>query len=172
MLWLLGWSLAQEELKPWFQAAAKGDVKELAALLAAGQDINAKTVLNDADARISGANALMYATSSGRVAAVRYLLEKEASPYMTDYSGNTALHMVADTTDSAELAQMLISAGALTTARNNHDYEPFISAEVNQLASVSRPGYTPRELASYAAAAATSITAVLNEYETAQTAMG
>ena len=167
MLWLLGWSLAQQELTAWFQAATKGDVTELGVLLAAGQDINAKAALMNEDDRITGSTALMYATSLGCLPAVQYLLEQGANPYISDSNGNTALHMVADTTDSAELAQVLVAAGASTTARNNYDYTPFV--EVNQqFTSEYRPGYTPLDLASFATAA--SIMAALTEHNAAQAA--
>ena len=167
MLWLLGWPLAQPELTAWFRAATKGDVTELGVLLAAGQDINAKAALMNEDDRITGSTALMYATSLGCLPAVQYRLEQGANPYISDSNGNTALHMVADTTDSAELAQVLVAAGASTTARNNYDYTPFV--EVNQqFTSEYRPGYTPLDLASFATAA--SIMAALTEHNAAQAA--
>ena len=167
MLWLLGWPLAQPELTAWFRAATKGDVTELGVLLAAGQDINAKAALMNEDDRITGSTALMYATSLGCLPAVQYLLEQGANPYISDSNGNTALHMVADTTDSAELAQVLVAAGASTTARNNYDYTPFV--EVNQqFTSEYRPGYTPLDLASFATA--DSIMAALTEHNAAQVA--
>ena len=168
MLWLLGWSLAQQELTAWFQAATKGDVTELGVLLAAGQDINAKAALMNEDDRITGSTALMYATSLGCLPAVQYLLEQGANPYISDSNGNTALHMVADTTDSAELAQLLVAAGASTTARNNYDYTPFMTPQVQQPGSEYRPGYTPLDLASFATAA--SIMAALTEHNAAQAA--
>ena len=172
MLWLFGWTFAQPELSAWFQAATKGDVTELGRLLAAGQDINAKATLLNVDHRITGSTALMYATSHGCLPAVQYLLDQGANPQISDSNGNTALHMVADTTDSAELAKLLIAADASTTATNNYDYTPFMRADlgVYQFGSEYRPGYTPLDLASFAAA--DSITAALTEHNAAQAAAG
>ena len=172
MLWLFGWPFAQPELSGWFQAATKGDVTELGRLLAAGQDINAKATLLNVDHRITGSTALMYATSHGCLPAVQYLLDQGANPSISDSNGNTALHMVADTTDSAELAKALIAAGASTTAANNYDYTPFMRADLGvfQFGSEYRPGYTPLDLANFAAA--DSITAALTEHNAAQAAAG
>ena len=76
--------------------------------------------------------------------------------------------MVADTTDSAELAQLLVAAGASTTARNNYDYTPFMTPQVQQYGSEYRPGYTPLDLASFATA--DSIMAALTDHNAAQVA--
>ena len=143
--------LALQEQQPWFQAAAAGDVADLSQRLQDGEDIHSRSQKQIGTTSIGSAwTALMFASSLGCVEAVRYILQQGAKVDLTDVNGNTALHMVADTSDDAELVTLLLAAGASTTARNQYDYTPFDTPSIQQRNSEYRPGYTPGQVASFA----------------------
>ena len=95
---------------------------DLSQRLQDGEDINSRSQKQIGTKSIGSAwTALMFASSLDRVEAVRYLLQQGAKVDLTDVNGNTALHMVADASDDAELVTLLLAAGASTTVRNQYD---------------------------------------------------
>ena len=142
-------SLAQQELAGWYQAAATGDVSQLALALEAGQDINEETD-NGGGSPVAGMTALMYTSSQGRLPALQYLLDSGANPNLADRNGNTAMHMVtdaADETTAVAMTQVLLARGGLKSTRNFQDYTPFDTASIQQRDSEYRPGFTAQDIA-------------------------
>lgn len=92
-----------------WSAARDNDVRELARLLDAGAELEAR------DAR--GYSALMLAAYSGQLEATQYLLARGADPNTSDAAGNSALMGAAFKGDVA-IARALLAAGADLAARN------------------------------------------------------
>jgi len=90
-------------------AAARGEATQLAALVRAGGDPNARNA--------SLRPALLLAVSSGRPEAVRALLRAGASPDAGDASGWTPLHQAVANGDLAS-ARLLLDAGATPDLRS------------------------------------------------------
>jgi ankyrin repeat protein len=72
----------------WFEAARRGDVEALRAMIARGAKIGARDDHDD--------TALTWAAAEGRVEACRALLEAGADPDARQYQGATALMLAAD----------------------------------------------------------------------------
>ncbi|MBI3554182.1 MAG: ankyrin repeat domain-containing protein [Elusimicrobia bacterium] len=82
---------------PLHRAAARGDVRLAAALLACGADINAKTryqekIVHDYDESRGEETPLHYAVNHRRPRAVELLLKSKADPRARDIWGETPLH--------------------------------------------------------------------------------
>ena len=117
-------------------ATAHGWLGVLDALLAAGADINARTVaISDSMWRMSapahvepafGQTPLAVAVREGRIDAVRLLLRHGAALDATDSNGRTPLHTAAAPwwQENAELAALLITAGADVQARDGDGRTP------------------------------------------------
>jgi ankyrin repeat protein len=90
-------------------AARAGNVEATKLLLAAGAKIETPDV--------EGLTPLMQAAMNGNVEVVKLLLGKKASVGAKDKKGRTALHLVAEFSDSAATAQALLAAGADTNAK-------------------------------------------------------
>ena len=88
---------------PIIKAAAKGDLKEIKALLAKGVKVDA--------AMKRGVTALMAAAGLGKIGSVKLLLENGANPNAADSSGRTAL-MASAYGGNAEIAKLLLDKGA------------------------------------------------------------
>lgn len=93
-----------------WSAARDNDLRELARLLDAGAELEAR------DAR--GYTALMLAAYSGHLDATQYLLARGADPNTSDHAGNSAL-MGAAFKGEVAIARALLAAGADLAARNN-----------------------------------------------------
>jgi ankyrin repeat protein len=91
-------------------AARSNDVGELARLLDAGGELEAR------DAR--GYSALMLAAYSGQLEATQYLLARGGSPNTSDAAGNSAL-MGAAFKGELAIVRALLAAGADLGARND-----------------------------------------------------
>lgn len=87
-------------------AASKGDIKTLAALLDGGADVN----LEEAD--FQGWTALMSATTSGQTGAVKFLISKGANARVRLKDGETTLIQAAQNENNREIVEALIKAGA------------------------------------------------------------
>lgn len=105
--------VAPLELSAWFQAACQGNLALLDSTLAdpaLAQHIDEPSV--------SGHTALLYAVIHGRYETARYLLTRGADPAAVVYNGNSALHLVSDLADDAQMARLLIAAGAPLSPTN------------------------------------------------------
>ncbi|MCE9507945.1 MAG: inorganic diphosphatase [Alphaproteobacteria bacterium] len=92
------------ETRPLTDAAQKGDIKAMQALLDGGLDINA---MDDA-----GRTALTVAALRGHADVVKFLIDKGAKVDEKNVRGNTAL-MIAEMVGFKDIAAMLKAAGAL-----------------------------------------------------------
>lgn len=88
---------------PIHDAAQKGDIPAIKALLAQGTDINAKDE--------QGGTALLYATIRSQKATVEFLLNNGAKTEIATGEGATALHLAARYGE-ADIASLLVARGA------------------------------------------------------------
>jgi len=101
-------------------AAARGDLKRVEALVAAGVDVNAR--------RPGESPALLLAVRSGNAEVVQQLLRAGADPRAASASGASAL-VEAVAQGQPELARMLVEAGADVTVRHREHGTPLDAAE-------------------------------------------
>ncbi|MFH0777526.1 MAG: ankyrin repeat domain-containing protein [Candidatus Eisenbacteria bacterium] len=110
-----GWSSSSKEVEKsvadaLLDAATKGDLASVTALLQKGASANVKD--ND-----HGVTPLHAAASEGHEEVVRFLLENGAAVDATDNDGNTALHMASKGCDS-RLGRLLLEKGARVNVKN------------------------------------------------------
>jgi ankyrin repeat protein len=101
-------------------AAHHGHESILAALAAAGADLNARSNSTTAPA---GNRPLHAAIAGKRAGAVRVLLERGADPNATQDDGMTPLH-VACTTDAIEIVRLVLDRGANVNAQARDGNRP------------------------------------------------
>lgn len=100
-------------------AARAGNLDEVSACLAAGEDVNAGDLRH--------LSALMYAAIDGRLSTVSFLLEAGADVNLANPSGRTALHFSA-AQGHLDVARHLIAHGANVNAQAPSGYTPALAA--------------------------------------------
>lgn len=110
-------------------AAAKGDLARIAALLAEGQTPDAM----DSE----GHTALHVACASKQAASAQLLIERHAALDALDNAGNTPL-MLAAAGGSTTLVERLLAAGANIGVRNQRGQDALVLASIADHADVSR----------------------------------
>jgi ankyrin repeat protein len=104
----------EEESLPIFQAAARGDVDEVARLLDAEPHL-----LEARDGRRYDATPLAVAALEGHVGVVRLLLERGAEVHAAGLGGDTALHEAA-LAGHEKVVKVLLSSGADSSIKTNN----------------------------------------------------
>src|ERR1051325_10667054 len=88
-----------------------------------------------AQTRVVAQNRLIDAVKSGKSAAVRTAIQQKADVNAAEADGTTALHWAAQRND-AQIAQLLISAGAKPQVANRYGVTPLSLAAVNGNAAI------------------------------------
>jgi ankyrin repeat protein/HEAT repeat protein len=107
------------------QAGAKPDGKALTAAAAQGSREAVDLLL---EAGANPVDGLVGAASRGHLERVNLFLAKGATVNQKAYSGNTALHAAASSSDGLEMVQFLLQQGADVNARNQRGKTPLHNA--------------------------------------------
>ena len=97
----------------WFEAARKGDVDAVGAMIARGAKLDARDDHDD--------TALTWAAVEGRPEVARILLEAGADPDLRQYEGATALMLAADR-GHLDVVRELVDAKAYLNLKHPGDY--------------------------------------------------
>ncbi len=137
-------SLANPKVDALIEAAGKGDLKRVKALVKGGLSVDARDDI--------GVTALMEAAYAGRVKVVKYLLQAGADPNVTDEAGTTPLAEALNR-ENRDVALALIEAGANVNIVDNEDRTPLSRAvefaDKRLLKAILKAGANPNTLYDY-----------------------